>query len=264
MTKAAKYTNWSIIAVLAAALGFAVGCGDTKLGNGNPTIASKAKAKKKSSKDLGSSVDERENEDEQQEEEVGGSSRPSGPTLDLSKVGSVVGFKDNDALVATFAALTRVSRAEVLESIRLSSPQNQQTPAIAQSKFEGLFSQLATGESPSQQTPAVVAATTKLSAHYCDALVKSTTIRGQVLAGIDFTVAPAALDLNKSAEVLINAFWPMGIESAPDMASSVQMLSALLGEIRTASATVTPAPTAADIIMGGCAVTLTSAPVTML
>jgi hypothetical protein len=263
MTKVAKITNWSIIAIMATALGFAVGCGDTKLGSGSPQLAGKKKVKKSSS-DIESNVSENEEEKKLEEQENSGSYTPSGPTLDLSKVGSIVGFKDNDALVATFAALTRVSRAEVLESIRLSSPANQQTLPIAQTKFEGLFSQLATGESPSQQTPAVVAATTKLSAHYCDALVKNATVRTQVLSGIDFTVAPAALDLTKSAQVLINAFWPMGIESSPDMNSSVQMLSALLGEIRTASATVTPAATSADIIMGGCAVTLTSAPVTML
>jgi hypothetical protein len=261
---ATNMSTWTVAILAMTTLAFAAACGSSKkLNNGG----AKGTKKKPTSILPESEIGEYEGEGEEEEQEV--EAPISKPELDLTKVGNIIGFKENDALVATFAALTRVNKAQVLESIRLTIPApangqpDQRTVANAMSRYDGLFGQLATGETPAEQTPAVVAATTKLAAHYCDALINGTgneALRSQVLPGVNFASAPAALDLNATADVMVKAFWPMDIESGPDMGSSVQMFGEVLGAIRSSA----PAATTPNIILGGCAVLLTSAPVTRL
>jgi hypothetical protein len=185
-----------------------------------------------------------------------GPDQPQKPTLDITKIGYVIGFKDNDAIVATYRALTGVTRTEVLASMSAN-------PTTAAAMFDDLYAQLPGGEEPSLQTGAAQAAKVKLAAHYCDSIGKVTDARrAAVYPNINFAGAMAQLDSKVAAQVVINAFWPADLESVPDMSKSVNDFAAILEEVKTSLPT--PLATVENLMLAGCVGALASAQVQML
>jgi len=183
-------------------------------------------------------------------------SGPSAPVLDLGKIGYIIGFKDNDSIVATYAALTGVTRAEVLASMDANA-------TAAAAKFDDLFGQLPGGEEPSLQTGTAQSAKVKLAGHYCDALGKvADARRAAIYPNVNFAGTLAALDTRMVAQVVINAFWPANLKTVPEMSKTITDFAAALDQVRTGL--TGPLATVENLMLAGCVGALGSAQVHLL
>jgi hypothetical protein len=169
----------------------------------------------------------------------------------LAEVTTATGLRNFEQINATMSALTGVPAS---------------TPAVRDVYNRDLTTALPTENDVKAFVGSQQVAVFKLAVEYCDALVKNTTLRGQVFPGFNFAAAPASA-LNAAgkqllATQLLDRFWGKGLESLPPRADSeamvVGVIDGLLAGKNANAAAVTPA-----VVTGTCTAVLSAAPVTL-
>jgi hypothetical protein len=158
-----------------------------------------------------------------------------------------VGARNFEQINHTFAALTGVSPAE---------PQ-------VKAAFLELKSQLPGANDVKSLSPAQISSITKLSANYCDVLVRDDALRGQAFGNFDFSrqlnSAFSVTAKDNLARALIGNFWGEELETLPDITENVAIISQLLTDMAQGKNNDTQATSA--VAMGACTAVLASAPV---
>ena len=171
--------------------------------------------------------------------------------LDKSKVNSVYAFKKMRSLNATFQHLTGVQNNGQADP---GDNQNNKPVQNVGQVFNGLRAGLPKSGIVKNLSPTDISAVTKLAMAYCIALVGDQALSAEKFPGLNLAGDKNTLINDTAADALVNAFWHMDLENAPDIAEAKGILTTLFNDLK-ADPTV---DSAAQLMIAGCSVALSS------